>query len=86
MTTPVEYIVGRQNAWVRRLCPFCGQRAQTYWMSILSTYTLSCAACGEVVEAFELYATADGTLYTENHEIARSLTPDTSVPTWERLS
>lgn len=66
-----QFIQQRIDHWTRRHCPFCGKIGDPWWLSILSTYSISCGECGEVIESFELYQNTNGHLYTENHELYR---------------
>lgn len=72
--------------WQGRTCPFCGKPTGDMWsLRVLSTYTLCCEVCGEVVESFELYQDYTGHYYTENHRRAVRFDPGTGDVEWRHI-
>lgn len=79
---PVQ--VARER-WRNQPCPYCGARGVADWICLLSTYGLHCHACGQVVEAFELYQDTDGHYLIENHERAEPDDVERGKPIMRRI-
>jgi hypothetical protein len=79
------YVARRISLWRNCACPFCGNEPTPRWICLLSTYTLLCQVCGEVIETFELYRDTTGRLFTENHQIALGRVAGAAGPSWRRL-
>jgi len=62
-----EVIARIIDQWQGHLCPFCAKEPRPVHIGILASYTLSCAQCHKVIEAFELQWTLDGSLAQVNH-------------------
>lgn len=85
VVTPEDYLQRQRELWTKHTCPFCGQKGKPSWLCILSTYTLQCPSCDEVVESFELYSDRAGRLIVENHFRALGRVPGAKAPSYERV-
>lgn len=73
--------------WRDHRCPFCGNLpGDMMALTILSTTSLSCEVCGEVVESWELYQDTTGRYFTENHLRSLGRDRDKGIGGWERLA
>jgi hypothetical protein len=79
------YVARRISLWRNCACPFCGNEPTPRWICLLSTYTLHCQVCGEVIETFELHRDTTGHLFTENHQIALGRVPEAKGTSWRRI-
>jgi hypothetical protein len=70
MRSTSNFVLGLVNSWRRAPCFYCHQTCEPWWMSLFSTYSIQCEACGGVLEWFELYRDPRGELYTERHRWA----------------
>lgn len=86
MVTNGEYVTHRRALWHEHPCPFCGKATYPDWLLLLSTYTLQCHWCNEVVESFELYRSKYGDLIVENHLLAIRAEVEGKPPTYERVA
>jgi hypothetical protein len=67
MVTAGDFLQGLLDSWEGYPCPYCGQEADPWYLSIISSYTICCSHCDKVIEAFELYQDEEGNAETRNH-------------------
>lgn len=85
MVTATEYVSRVLDLWRDQPCPFCRKPVDPFWLCILSTYSIQCTACDEVIESFEVYQDRHGHLWTENHLRALGKVRGADAPSWERV-